>query len=97
MVQTDHRALESLLKSTALNPELTRWALYLQQIQHDNNVQAGNYNENADGLSRQVWHDFEENMDNFEDRKWNDQEDNSLKKGDVREGSLTAADSRQER
>ena len=37
-------------------------------------------NENADGLSRQVWHDVEENMDNFEDRKWNDQEDNSLKK-----------------
>ena len=54
-------------------------------------------NENADGLSRHVWHDVEENMDNFEDRKWNDQEDNSLKKGGVREPSLTVADSRQER
>ena len=32
VVQTDHHALESLLKSTDLNPKLTRWALYLQQF-----------------------------------------------------------------
>ena len=40
-------------------------------------------NQNADGLSRQAWHDIEENMDKFEGREWNDQEDNSLKKGEM--------------
>ena len=58
-VQTDHRALESLLKSTDLNPKLTRWALYLQQFNMAIKYRPGSINQNADGLSRQAWNENE--------------------------------------
>ena len=47
MVQTDHRALESLLTSRELNPKLTRWALFLQQFSMKITYRPG--------VSRQAW------------------------------------------
>ena len=55
MIQTDHRALESLLTSRELNPKLTRWALFLQQFSMKITYRPGVKNQNTDGLSRQAW------------------------------------------
>ena len=77
VVQTDHRALESLLKSTDLNPKLTRWALYLQQFNMVIKYRPGIQNQNADRLSRLAW------VEKIEDGTESEQTDNSLKMGEM--------------
>ena len=67
-VQTDHKALESLLKSTTLNPKLTRWALYLQQFDMEIQYRPGIANQNADGLSRQTWSVEDESQNDVQDK-----------------------------
>ena len=37
-VRTDHRALESMLKSNHLNMKLKHWAVYLQQLNMEFNI-----------------------------------------------------------
>ena len=64
-VQTDYKALESLPKSTTLNPKLTRWALYLQQFDMEC---AGIPNQNVDGLSRQEWSVEDESQNHVQDK-----------------------------
>ena len=54
-VETDHRALEGLLRSRNLNDKLTRWAPFLQQFNMEIVYRPGTTNQNADGLSRQAW------------------------------------------
>ena len=66
-VQTDHKTLESLLKST-LNPKLTRWALYLQQFDMEIQYRPGIANQNADGLSRQAWSVEDESQNDVQDK-----------------------------
>ena len=53
VVQTDHHALESLLKSTNLNPKLTRWALYLHQFNMVIKKRHG-IHQNADRLMEKI-------------------------------------------
>ena len=60
MLQTDHKALESLMTSKVLNRKLTRWALYLQEFCFTPQYRPGSQNANADGLSRQAWEQIEE-------------------------------------
>ena len=55
LVQTDHKALESLLSSTKLIGKQTRWALFLQQFKITIKYRPWVSNQNADGLSRQAW------------------------------------------
>ena len=59
-LQTDHKALESLLTYKVLNRRLTRWALYLQEFCFTPQYRPGSQNANADGLSRQAWEQIEE-------------------------------------
>ena len=59
-LQTDHKAVESLLTSKVLNRRLTRWALYLQEFCFTSQYRPGSQNANADGLSRQAWEQIEE-------------------------------------
>ena len=67
-VQTDHKALETLLKSTTLNPKLTRWALYLQQFYMEIQYRPGIAKQNADGLSRQAWSVEDESQNHVQDK-----------------------------
>ena len=67
-VQTDYKALESLPKSTTLNPKLTRWALYLQQFDMEIQYCAGIANQNVDGLSRQEWSVEDESQNHVQDK-----------------------------
>ena len=55
-VETDHRALESLLSSRVRNRKLTtRRALFLQEFPVTITCRSGKKNQNTDGLSRQAW------------------------------------------
>ena len=54
-VETDNKALETLLPSRVLNSKLMRWALYLQEFSMSITYIPGKYNQNADGLSCQGW------------------------------------------
>ena len=54
-VQTDHRALDSLLTSTHLNSTLTQWTLYLQGFAMKRVYRPGS--NNANGLSKQAWNE----------------------------------------
>ena len=55
MVQTDHKALQSLMSSNHLNRRLWRWALFLQDFAVSFIYRPGVGNQVADGLSRQAW------------------------------------------
>ncbi len=54
-IYTDHKACESLLKSSRLNKRLTRMALKLQDRDLIIVYKPGKLNSNADGLSWQDW------------------------------------------
>ena len=55
LVQTDHQALVSLLKSKRLNKRLQGWVLKLMEFDFDIIYRPGSANLDADGLSRQAW------------------------------------------
>ena len=54
-METDHKALESLLSSKMLNRRLTRLAPFLLEFPMTIAYRPGTKNANADGLSRQAW------------------------------------------
>ncbi len=56
LLQTDHKALESMHTSKLYNKRLARWALKLQGFLFSVVYRPGSANGNADGLSRQAWH-----------------------------------------
>ena len=58
-VVTDHRALVYLMTSNKLNKRLTGWALQLMDFQFDITYKPGSTHLDADGMSRQGWHDLE--------------------------------------
>ncbi len=58
-VVTDHRALVALQESSRLNGRLMRWALALQAYNFDIHYRPGKYHQNANGLSRQCWPEYE--------------------------------------
>ena len=63
-LETDHKALESLLSSEVLNRRLMRWGLYLQEFPISIKYRPGTKNGNADGLSRQAWRtEIEDDVD----------------------------------
>ena len=55
LLQTDHKALESMHTSKLHNKRLARWALKLQGFLFNVVYRPGSANGNADGLSRQGW------------------------------------------
>ena len=55
ILQTDHKALESLHKSKLQYRRLARWAMRRQSFTFDIRYHPGKANGNADGLSRQDW------------------------------------------
>ncbi len=55
LLQTDHKALESMHTSKLYNKRLARWALKLQGFLFSVVYMPGSANGNADGLSRQAW------------------------------------------
>ena len=58
-VVTDHRALVYLMTSNKLNKRLTGWALQLMDFQFNITYKPGITHLDADGMSRQGWHDLE--------------------------------------
>ena len=60
VVNTDHQALVSLLKSKRLNRRLHGWVLKLLDFHFEIVYRPGRCNGDADGLSRQAWCNLEE-------------------------------------
>ena len=60
LVNTDHQALVSLLKSKRLNRRLQGWVLKLMDFHFEIVYRPGRLNGDADGLSRQAWCNLEE-------------------------------------
>ena len=86
VVQTNHKALESLLKSTQLNSKLAGWALYLPQFSMEIKYRPGVINQNADSFSRQEWEDSDEgHIGKSEDggEKDKEEKDNHVKTGEM--------------
>ena len=59
LVNTDHQALVSLLKSKRLNRRLQGWVLKLMDFHFEIVYRPGRLNGDADGLSRQAWCNLE--------------------------------------
>ena len=63
VVNTDHQALVSLLRSKRLNRRLHGWVLKLLDFHFEVVYRPGRCNGDADGLSRQAWCSSEESVD----------------------------------
>ena len=59
-VVTDHRALVHLMSSKKLNKRLSGWALQLMDFNFRITYRPGTRNQDADGMSRQGWPDWEQ-------------------------------------
>ena len=62
LVNTDHQALVSLLKSKRLNRRLQGWVLKLMDFHFEIVYRPGRLNGDADGLSRQAWCNLEDGV-----------------------------------
>ena len=69
-METDHKALESLLSSRVLNRKLTRWALFLQEFAMTITYRSGKKNQNADGLTLQAWTETQKSMNEEETEEY---------------------------